>query len=109
MDKKPLPKVCWLTWLPQNGCSQESFIRQFGEAVFIKEKPSNASKPSVCLSLVRRLNEQYDLVAGVFSPALIEAIRKYRIAHYRTNGRKFAQWVSPQFEDKGEVRWCVIG
>jgi len=89
---------------------KSDFINEFDGFEVVHEPPLRCFRLKDCLQIVARLNQQYDLVAGLFPPQMIEAIRTYKASNFKKMEVKFAKWVMPAENERlKEIRWCVVG
>jgi hypothetical protein len=62
------------------------------------------------LQLAAELSREYDAVAFMPNPIILEAARNYKIQNFRKEGATFARWFCPDFYEEGKkVRWCQVG
>jgi len=108
-------KVAWLTWLPVNGWAAVELQRHLngnGEPMeLVSLPPQKNLTPPLALQLVSELSREYDAVAFIVNPVLIEAARNFKIKNFKKEGASFARWLCPDFYDEPEgrkVRWCQV-
>jgi hypothetical protein len=116
-------KVAWLTWMPVNGWAARELQKHLngkGEAVeLVTLPPQRNLSPARALRIVEELSREYDAVAFIANPVLIEAARNFKIKNYQwakehnSVGVTFARWFCPDFYGKvpGQtegVRWCQV-
>lgn len=107
-------KVAWLTWLPVNGWAAvelQKHLNGNGDPIeLVALPPQKDLTPSRALQLAGELSREYDAVAFMPNPVILEAARNYKIQNFRKQGVTFARWLCPDFFEEGrKVRWCQVG
>jgi hypothetical protein len=110
-------KVAWLTWLPTNGSAAVELKKHLngngGLIEIVSLTPQQKLTPAKASQIVAELSREYDAVAFIANPVLIEAARNFKIQNFRKEGMTFARWLCPDFygteADRVEgVRWCQV-
>jgi hypothetical protein len=105
-------KTAWINCIPVKGEAARALKEKYPEINSLEVMtPKWIWSEQPRFDQVKALNENYDLVAGVFPPYTLETIRQYKIKNYKKTDR-FAIWVMPAWgpePGKEQCQWFVVG